>query len=587
MFVSPSEIGERVPEFGHLLALHQTGQLVEAAAGYRALAEQPALTVCCLHQLALVASQQNDAAQAIHHLQHGLALAPGQPLLLQTLAAVLERAGRIPEALDSLLELGCAFHQLGDKPQAVRTYQRMLAVDILRYGAWANLGTELCHLGDPLAGAQHLYQAVLLAGRRLPLLTALATQLQAELAETGFDISGGQPLPAGHLTGAFDKIDEVLTSLGKALSDLGHPRRAIACHRLAIEMRPAFQLAHWNLALALLAVGEYEEGWKESEWRWLQEPTLDPRRLLPIPHWQGQPAAGKRLMIFAEQGYGDVVQFAPLVRTLAQQAEHIVFQVYPALSRLLAHHYNTDRIEVIPLPAHPDQIGTERPLDGFAPLLSLPHLMGLSYSALPLLQAPLRPIPEDLSRWRERLGPARQARIGIVWAGRPEHANDRNRSLPAETLAQLLALPGIDWVSLQVGPRRGEFATHMPHALDLGAELQDFADTAAVIELLDGVVAVDTAVAHLAASLHKPVWLMLPFAPDWRWGETGETTPWYPHMRLYRQTRRGDWHDVVSRLAGDLAHAHPIAPSLDQPGADRQTPAPESTEPNKSTIPLP
>lgn len=550
---SAVEMGRAVPAFGQALELHNRGMLNEAAATFLALSDQPALAVFCQHQLAIIAAQRNDIPQAIERLKRAMALAPNQPMLLQTLVTVLEGAGKLPEALDVMLELGCVYHMLPDRPRAVDIYQRMLAVDARRYGAWANLGVELCLAGEVEAGARHLYQAVVLAGRVIPLLASFAEQLRESVAAGGLDLENGVTLPPGTPTGMSDKPADVLISLGKTMSELRYRREAIRCYRMAVEIRPAFVLAHWNLSMALLSAGEYREGWSEYEWRWLREPTSDPRRLLSIPRWKGEPPEGRRLLVYAEQGFGDVIQFAPLVRQLAQQAGHVVFQVFLPLVRLLAHNLDSERIEVAGLPPNQDEIGSDRPFDGFVAQMSLPHFMGLDTADLPLFTTPLQAIPEDVERWRERLGPCKGRRIGIAWAGRPEHGNDHQRSLPKDALASLLALPGIEWVSLQLGPRRDEFAELAPDALDLSDELKDFADTAAVITQLDGVVAVDTAIVHLAGSMGVPVWLMLPFASDWRWSDADDQAAWYPNVRLFRQERRGDWAGVVSRIAAAVS----------------------------------
>lgn len=555
--VSIADAGKTVPEFGRALDLHARGRLDEAAAAFLALADFPHLTVFCQHQLAIIAAQRNDVVQAEDRLRLAVALAPDQPMLLQTLAAVLEGAGKLPVALDVMLDLSRVYYELPDLPRAADTCRRMLAVDGLRYGARANLGTTLCKMGDVRAGIPYLFQAVVLAGRIIPALAAFADQFQSRLVPQGIDLVGERPLPPGTPTGAIDKLADVLTSLGKTMTDLGFPREAVPCHRMSVEIRPAYQLGHWNLALSLLALGEFEEGWTEYEWRWQREPTHDARRLLPIPRWRGQAPEGQRLMVYAEQGYGDSIQFSPLVRRLAQRAAHVVFQAHKPLVRLFEHNFAGTNIQVMCMPNNPDELGTDLPLDGFVAQLSLPHFLGLDYSVLPLQAPLLRAIPEDVLRWASRIGQPRQRRLGVVWAGRPEFSNDINRSMPKDALAALLTLPGIDWVSLQVGPRQREFVEMAPYAVDLGSELQDFADTAAVIAQLDGVVAVDTAVAHLAASMGKPVWLMLPFAPDWRWEDAVERTPWYPSIRVFRQVRAGDWAEVISRIEAAIRRTAP------------------------------
>ena len=554
--LTAADLARTVPEFGVALSLSESGRLAEATALFSALSDRAPTAVMAQHQLALIAARQNDWVRAEDVLRRALTLSPGQPMLLQTLVTVLQDAGRLSNALDVMLDLGCALHALGDLPGAIAVYHRMLAIDPLRYGAWANLGTDLGHLAEPEAAAKHLFRAVVLAGRIIPVLKIFAQRLEEQVAQRGLELNAADaptvpPMPP---TGPVDKVADILTSLGKAMSDLGHAQAAVACHRMSVEMRPVYDLGHWNLSLALLALGQYEEGWSEYEWRWLREPTLDPRRLLPLPRWTGKSGQGQKLMVFAEQGYGDTLQFAPLVSRLAQQSARVVFQVHQPMVRLLAHNLNSDKLSVISLPNHPDEIGTDEPLDGFVAQMSLPHFMGLKRDELPIQTRRITAIPSDMEFWSNRLGPRTKPRVGIVWAGRPQHSNDRNRSMPMEALRDLLTPDfGVEWISLQRGAREQEFSELLPKALNPGDELRDFADTAALITQLDLVISVDTGTAHLAAAMGCPVWMMLPFAADWRWEQDQEKTDWYPTMSLFRQPRIGDWANVVQRISAGLS----------------------------------
>lgn len=545
-------LGLAVPAFGEALAAQARGDITAARAAYLSLADHASLAAVCQHQLAVLAAQQGHIDEALDRAQRALALAPGEPLLLQTLANLLERVGHLPQAREVWMQLALKLQNIGAHAGSFDLYRRLISVDPLRYGAWANLGTGLARAGEIEEAAVHLFQAASLAGRVLPAIARFVDALDVQLQTRGLMLR--RPLPEGLPTGALELFADVLTSLGKAMSDLGHVEQAVACHRMAVELRPAFQLAHWNLALALLTIDQYEEGWAEYEWRWLREPTADPRRLLPIPRWRGESPDGLRLMIYAEQGFGDTLQFAPLVKQLAQRAAHVVFQVHPSLVRLLHHNLGSERLEVMALPEDPDTIGTAQPLDAFAAQLSLPHFMRLTSAQRPLTQQALRPLPDDDARWSKRVSRDARLQVGLVWAGRPQHSNDANRSLPQALLQRLLNVPGPRWISLQIGARAPEFAVLAPQGLDLTADLQTFADTAALIAQLDLVIAVDTAVAHLAAAMGKTVWLLLPWIGDWRWGKPGERCAWYPDVRLFRQRSHGDWSTVIDEVCAALEH---------------------------------
>jgi tetratricopeptide (TPR) repeat protein len=331
----------------------------------------------------------------------------------------------------------------------------------------------------------------------------------------------------------------VLANLGMVCRDNGDLVRAEQYLRQACAARPNDPAAHYNLALTLLRAGRLREGFEEYEWRWQVRQFAAQRREFPQPLWRGEPLAGLRILIHGEQGAGDAIQFvryAPLVRNAGGEA---TIEVLPHLERLLGWMEGEYRI------VNAFSAGSQ--FDVHCPLLSLAQRFGTELDSIP---APARFfIPAAMqAKWATRLRTGR-TRAGVAWAGNPNNYNDGARSLPAHFLVPLTRLAGIEWWSLQVGPAAGD----IPDGLaNLAEDLVDFGETAAAISALDLVITVDTAVAHLAGSLGKTVWLLAAYASDWRWMLHREDTPWYPSMRIFRQQRPGEWGEVMERVAAEL-----------------------------------
>ena len=291
-------------------------------------------------------------------------------------------------------------------------------------------------------------------------------------------------------------------------------------------------------------LGDLARGWQGFAWRWRADAV--PPHGLALPEWAGEPLAGRHLLVHAEQGLGDTLQFVrflPRLRRLAPESVTLLCQ--PVLTELLRDIPGADRV-----------IGPEDDFgacDLRVPLLDLPLRLGVALADLsdgvPYLDA--KPALTEI--WHRRLGRASGKRVGLVWKGRPQHANDRNRSMRLDMVVPLFALEGVSWVSLQKDPSDAERGLLAGAGVrDLGDELLTLDDTAAVIAGCELVVSVDTSVAHLAGALGKPVWILLPMVPDWRWLMGRADTPWYPSAKLFRQPARGDWTGVVNAVARDL-----------------------------------
>jgi hypothetical protein len=336
-----------------------------------------------------------------------------------------------------------------------------------------------------------------------------------------------------------------LSSRGVALQALNRHAEAIASFDRALALAPDYADAHFNRSLARLAIGDYRAGQLEYEWRWKRTGAAPLR--LNRPLWLGEtPLAGKTILLHAEQGLGDTIQFVRYVPRLAAAGAKVVLEVHPELKAPLSR-----------VPGAAAVIGRGEPRPAFdlhCPLGSLPLACKTEPASVPADIPYLAAEPARVERWRERLAALDPPRIAIVWAGNAAHANDRNRSLPFAKLAPLWANSRARFVGLQRDLRAGD-APLLQGApvLHLGSELADFDDTAAVLAGCDLLIAVDTAVAHLAGALGRPLWVLLPFSADWRWTKDSDRSPWYPSARLYREARPGGWDDVIARVARDLA----------------------------------
>ena len=330
-------------------------------------------------------------------------------------------------------------------------------------------------------------------------------------------------------------------NLGIALHDLGRLDEAEACFGRALALEPAHANAHVNLGMTRLLKGDFA-GLRDYEWRWRTK-DAPAARDYGAPQWRGEPLSGATILLHAEQGFGDTIQFVRYARLVAARGGKIVLEVPAPLARLLAR---------LPEAAAVIRAGEPVPPVAFhAPLLSLPLLCGTDLATVPADVPYLSADPALTQPWRERFAARPGRRVGLAWAGRPSHPRDRERSLAPEALAPLGEVPGLAFVSLQ--PRAGGMRLP-PLAIDDAApSFADFADTAAAIMALDLVVTVDTAVAHLAGALGKPVWVLLAAVPDWRWLIGRGDSAWYPAMRLFRQPRRGEWAPAIEAVKAALA----------------------------------
>ncbi len=321
---------------------------------------------------------------------------------------------------------------------------------------------------------------------------------------------------------------------------------AVVSLRRALELRPNYPEAMCNLSQALLVLGQFKEGWERYESRW-RLPAM-PARPFRQPWWHGEELLGRTLLLHVEQGLGDAIQFAryaPIVKALGAD---VILETPRELMRLFAP-LARQGIRLV-------QRGVALPhFDLHCPLLSLPGALGCGVTEIPAAVPYLQADDAAIQGWRQRLGTGPELKIGLVWAGNPQHGNDHNRSFRPLAFKPVTAVPGARFFSLQKQRRPGDDAdlAALGAIGDVTEALQDFTDTAAALAALDLLIAADTSIVHLAGALARPVWMMTPFSPDWRWLLGRDDTPWYPTMRLYRQPREKDWASVMARVAQDVA----------------------------------
>lgn len=342
---------------------------------------------------------------------------------------------------------------------------------------------------------------------------------------------------------------EYWSNLGLSYQASGLLNQAALAFSNAIALNPDHVNARWNMSLLLLLIGDYAAGWREYEWRWRRPAT--PRREFPQPRWDGRPLGGATILLHAEQGLGDTIQFLRFVPSVAARGGRVVLETQPELRSLVQGLEGAVSVH-----------GRGNPLPRFdveCPLMSLPLALGTAPDRIPDHVPYLRPDPALADRWRERLGSGGMRKVGLVWAGNPVFRGDRTRSPGLTALRPILDVPDVRFFALQLGAGRRDLPTVAghPRLVDLGPEIQDFADTAAIMANLDLVVSSCTAPAHLAGALGVPLWVVLPFAADWRWMLERADSPWYPSARLFRQPAPGDWATPVAAIARALREEAP------------------------------
>ncbi|HEY9647001.1 MAG TPA: tetratricopeptide repeat protein [Chroococcidiopsis sp.] len=523
----------------------------EAIACYQHLAELTPDDPAVFNNLGVLFDYQSDFDQAIACYQRVLVIDPEQQAALYNLAQALEQQGRLAEAIacyDRILTLNpshreAQFNQailldrLGQLEPAIAAYQRVLSLDPQQSTALANLGIlwDRCGQGDEAIAC---YRQLIELEPRSPKAHYYLGYMLSQRGEFESAIAHCQQA----LAIAPDN-PECYKYLGYAYSQQNDLAQATHWYRQALARSPEQPDAHWNYALALLHQGDYATGFAEYEWRH-QMPDIAPPTFAQ-PRWDGSDLTGQTILLQAEQGLGDAIQFIRYAPLVAQYGGRVVVRCYQSLARLLTTVPGVDAIAPLET-APPDDF------DVFIHLLSLPHLLGTTLETIPT-PIPYVSAPTVSSVTLPPRSDAERLRIGIVWAGGAFYQANRARSCSLSHFRPLLDSPGVTLYSLQKGEPASQLQGPAGAGIhDLGPMLHDLADTAAAIAQLDLVITVDTSVAHLAGALGHPVWVLLPYVSDWRWLTERCDSPWYPGMRLFRQSRPGDWEGLFQQVKSAL-----------------------------------
>ena len=444
-----------------------------------------------------------------------------------------------PGYAEAACDRGSALVELGQHQAALESYKLAIALRPAYSEAWSNQGNALLALGQTDAAIASFNHALTLNPQ------AAATYLNLG---NGYQAAGEAALALSSYDQAVALQPNYLIALANRCGPLKQQHRldeAVASCNQALALDPQHADTYWNRGLALLLQGHLRQGFADYHWRWKREAFAPIKRNFHQPLWLGDtPVRGKTVLLHAEQGLGDSLQFVRYAQALADLGARVVLEAEPALFELFGTLPGVDQLvrQGQPLPA----------FDLHCPLLSLPLAMGTELDSIPGPVPYLRASPERQAPWRDRLGPHHGLRVGLVWSGSPTHQDDHNRSI---ALAALLAhLPeGPQYVSLQKDVRPSDQAALQTQGLlHFGPQLQSFSDTAALCACLDLVISVDTSVAHLSGALGQRTWVLLPHLPDWRWLMQRSDSPWYPSARLYRQAQARDWSAPLAQLALDL-----------------------------------
>jgi tetratricopeptide (TPR) repeat protein len=574
------------------LAHHDAGRLTEAEALYRQALAQSPQDFDALRLLGVVAAQTGRTDEAIATLERALQLRPNSADALVNLGVAMNKAGRYtdaaaayqraiqinPKLSDAHSNLGNALRSAGRLNDAIRAYVAAIELEPTHANAQSGLASALIDKGftdDAIAIcrraiAQHpnfgliyvtltnaltvarQYDEAVAAGHR-------AVELRPDLAEAHHNLGYALSAAGDYANAAAayrraialkPSYPEAYSNLAVALEQRADYDGAITAARRGIELNPDHAESHSILSMLLLRSGDFKAGWPEHQWRWKAKNLQRHAPRYAQPLWDGRDLAGRTLLIHNEQGFGDAIQFIRyLPMILARGQSRVVMQSRAQLIRLFHRLPGIaaigETVEELP------------PFETHCSLMDLPAIFETELATIPVSVPYLSASAVSMGEWEPRLAagaPPGMLRVGLAWAGNPQHPNDRARSIPLPLLRRLARVPNVRFYTLQVGPAPSKPGDAPELAMvDHTAELRDFAETAAMVSCLDLVIGPDTAIVHLAGALARPVWMMLPFVPDWRWMLDRTDSPWYPTMRLFRQPVVGDWDSVVAAVAEALA----------------------------------
>jgi tetratricopeptide (TPR) repeat protein len=504
------------PLFDQALALFRSGRLAEAKRiARRILADQPKHAQA-LHLLGAASSQQGNHTEGLRFIEAAMQIEEQSASIHNSRGNVLAALQRFDEAVASF-----------DKAIALKS----------------DFAEPFCNRGGALQQLQRFDEALASYDK--------AIGLKPDSPEAFYNrgLALGELNHFDEALASYDKAialapdyAEAFCSRGAALLALKRLDEALASYDKAIALKPDYADAYMNRALVRLLQGRYHEGWTDNEWRWQVKDFSSKRPNIKAPIWRGENLSERQLLVFGEQGFGDVIQFVRFLPLLAERKCKITFLAAAKLISLL--RLSIEQTEIV------SKLSGVENFDFQVPLLSLPLAFNTRLETIPSKTPYLVASPERVKLWEERLPESRALRVGLGWAGNPNFSTDRSRSIGLPRLLPLLSVPGVQFISLQKDLRSGdeELLRQYPQVIHVGDKLDDFSDTAAVMSLLDLVISSDTAPVHLAGALGRPVWVLLRHVPDWRWLLDRDDSPWYPSARLFRQPAAGDWDSVVAKV---------------------------------------
>jgi tetratricopeptide (TPR) repeat protein len=536
------------------IIFHQQGNLGEAEAIYKKVLRVHAKNFDALHMLGIINAQRGSFEEAEKFLRKALSVDSKAAPCFHNYGTVLAKLKRFKEAIESYnsaiklgpnhapiyADRGHSLYELKRYDEAFAAYDKAIALKPDLENAWLGRGNVFYDLKR--------YDEAFAAYDK-----AIALKPDLENAWLGrgnvfYDLKRYDEAFA-----AYDKaialkpdLENAWLGRGNVFFSLNRDEEALTCFDKAIALKKDLPDGYWNKSLLKLSLGEYEEGWKLYEWRWKVRTFTSPVRNFSQRLWLGNDnIAGKTILVHSEQGFGDTIQFYRYILKLKEIGCEIVFETQVPLVPLIKAQKNICQViskgETLPN------------FDVHCPLLSLPLAFKTTLETIPAPIPYLFPSPEKLELWRTKLGIKHKPRIGLAWSGNPKFANDIRRSIPLELLLPIMSGEA-EWYSIQKDVRENDYGslnsslTIINHA----PSLNDFSDTSALIAEMDIVISADTAIAHLAGALGKPVWILLPFHPDFRWLRDREDSPWYPTARLFRQTQDGEWRSVIDRVFQEL-----------------------------------
>lgn len=544
---------------GHARAAFDSGDLGEAERLCRDIVAQQPHHYGGLNLLGIIAVRAGRSTLAIDLFSQAVSADPNRAMAHNNLGLALQSCHRLEQALtsfDNALALdpndadahymrSMVLGSLGRHDEALRSSARAL---VIRPGFVEALNSR----GLALARQQRMTEALESFDQALA--------IKSDYAEA-FNNRGNTLKLLNRLQEALASYEQALAlqpeyadaeyNRGIVLSELAQTQMAIASYTRVLALNPDYAGAHWNLALCMLQSGDFSRGWIEHEWRWREAQMAAHKREFTQPLWLGDKSlAGKTVLLHAEGGLGDTLQFCRYVKRVAALDARVVLEVPPLLMTLLADLEGVQQVvcKGDRLPA----------FDFHCPLMSLPLAFRTEIPTIPADIPYLKAGADRVAVWQGRLGTRLKPRIGLAWSGNLAHVNDRNRSLALSDLLPLID-DRAEWISLQKDVRPSDAAAlnGCREIRHYGQLLNDFTDTAALVALVDLVITVDTSVAHLAGAMGKPVWILLPFSPDWRWLLGRDDSPWYPTARLFRQSARGDWAGAIAAVRDALAATPP------------------------------